>query len=78
MTNLFVLNKMLKYKIPYSKSKEKEEYADSVPPERKIHGLQGFSGAGTQKVAFPLKKEVGGNGWFRYKPRVSVNFFDGK
>ena len=54
MTNLFVLNKILKYKIPYSKSKEKEEYADSVPAERKIHGLRDFSGAGTQKVALEL------------------------
>lgn len=54
LTNLFVLNKMLKYKIPYSKSKEKEEYADSVPAERKIHGLRDFSGAGTQKVALEL------------------------
>ena len=45
---------MLKYKIPYSKSKEKEEYADSVPAERKIHGLRDFSGAGMQKVALEL------------------------
>lgn len=54
LTNLVVLTKMLKYKIPYSKSKEKEEYADAVPAERKTHGLRGFSGAGTQKVALEL------------------------
>ena len=45
---------MLKYKIPYCKSKEKEEYADSVPAERKIHGLRDFSGAGSQMVAVEL------------------------